>query len=39
MIAINPCQQLDFAMNEDIKVNASPDASLLMNWRIYSDCR
>jgi hypothetical protein len=38
-IAINPCQQLDFAMNEDIKVNASPDASLLMNWRIYSDCR
>jgi hypothetical protein len=35
-IAISQCQQLDFALNEDIKVDASPDASLLMNWRIYS---
>ena len=39
-IKVNQCNQLDFALNEDIKVNSSPDASLLMNWRIYSaDCR
>jgi len=35
-IVINQCQQLDFAMNEDIKVDSSPDASFLMSWRIYS---
>ncbi|MDT8282216.1 MAG: DUF3187 family protein [Gammaproteobacteria bacterium] len=35
-IKINQCNQLDIAMSEDIKVNASPDASLLINWRSYS---
>ena len=35
-IRINQCNQLDFAMNEDIKVGASPDASLLLNWRVFS---
>ncbi len=34
-IKINQCQQLDIAFSEDIKVNASPDASLLVNWRSY----
>ena len=34
-IKINQCQQLDIAFSEDIKVNASPDASLLINWRSY----
>lgn len=38
-IKINQCQQLDIAFSEDIKVEASPDASLLINWRSYpSDC-
>ena len=35
-IKINRCQQLDIAMNEDIKVDASPDASLLITWRSNS---
>ena len=34
-IKFNQCQQLDIAFSEDIKVNASPDASLLVNWRSY----
>ena len=34
-IKINSCQQLDLAINEDIKVDASPDSSLLLSWRIY----
>ena len=35
-IKINSCQQLDFAVSEDVKVSASPDISLLINWRSYS---
>jgi Protein of unknown function (DUF3187) len=35
-IKINNCQQLDIAMSEDIKVGASPDISLLINWRSYT---
>lgn len=35
-IKINPCQQLDIAMSEDLKVEASPDASLLITWRSSS---
>jgi hypothetical protein len=35
-IKVNQCHQLDFAMNEDIKVDSSPDASLLLSWRVYS---
>lgn len=34
-IAINQCQQLDIAMNEDIIVNASPDASLIISWHHF----
>lgn len=37
-LKINSCQQLDIAFNEDIKVDSTPDASLLINWRSYSDC-
>ena len=35
-IKINNCQQLDIAISEDIKVNSSPDISLLINWRSYT---
>lgn len=35
-IKINQCNHLDIAMSEDIKVDASPDASLLINWRSYT---
>lgn len=35
-IKINSCQRLDIAMNEDVKVDASPDASLLISWH-YQD--
>lgn len=35
-IKINQCNQLDIAMSEDIKVDASPDASLLISWRSYT---
>ncbi len=35
-ITINQCNQLDIAMSEDIKVDASPDTSLLISWRIYT---
>ncbi len=35
-IKINQCNQLDLAVSEDIKVNASPDASFLINWRHFS---
>ncbi len=35
-ITINQCNQLDVAMSEDIKVEASPDISLLINWRSYT---
>ncbi|MBL4711977.1 MAG: DUF3187 family protein [Gammaproteobacteria bacterium] len=35
-IKINACQQLDIAISEDIKVDASPDASFLLNWRSYT---
>jgi len=38
-IKINQCQQLDIAVSEDIKVDASPDASFLISWRHYpSSC-
>ncbi|VAW50250.1 hypothetical protein MNBD_GAMMA06-1461 [hydrothermal vent metagenome] len=35
-ISINQCNQLDIAMSEDIKVEASPDISLIINWRSYT---
>ncbi len=35
-IKINQCNQLDIAMSEDIKIDASPDASLMINWRSYT---
>ena len=35
-IKIGQCNQLDIAMNEDIKVDSSPDASLLISWRSYT---
>jgi hypothetical protein len=35
-IKINNCQQLDFAISEDIKVDSSPDISLLISWRSYT---
>jgi Protein of unknown function (DUF3187) len=35
-ISINQCNQLDIAMTEDIKVDASPDISLLISWRSYT---
>lgn len=35
-IKINQCNQLDIAFTEDIKVDASPDASLLFSWRSYT---
>jgi hypothetical protein len=35
-IKINNCQQVDFAISEDIKVSSSPDISLLINWRSYT---
>jgi hypothetical protein len=31
-IKINQCQQIDIAMSEDIIVDASPDASLIISW-------
>ena len=34
-IKINRCQLLNFAVSEDIKVDASPDASFLINWHSY----
>lgn len=37
-INISECQQLDFAVSEDIKTDASPDATFLISWRGYSDC-
>lgn len=35
-ININQCNQLDIAFTEDIKVDASPDASLLISWRSFT---
>lgn len=35
-ININRCQKLDISVSEDIKVDASPDVSLLLNWRHYT---
>jgi hypothetical protein len=35
-ITINQCNQLDIAMSEDIKVDASPDTSLIISWRSYT---
>ena len=35
-ITINQCNQLDLAFSEDIKVDASPDASLIISWRSFT---
>jgi len=35
-ITINQCNQLDLAFSEDIKVDSSPDASLIISWRSYT---
>jgi hypothetical protein len=35
-IKIDQCNQLDIAMSEDIKIDASPDASIIINWRHFS---
>ena len=35
-ININQCNQLDIAISEDMYVEASPDISLLINWRSYT---
>jgi len=37
-ITFDRCNQLDIAMSEDINVDASPDASLLISWRQISSC-
>ena len=37
-IKIDRCQHLDFAFTEDIKVDSSPDISLLINWRGQTSC-
>ena len=34
-IKINQCQQIDIAMSEDIIVDASPDASLIISWHHF----
>lgn len=34
-IKINPYHHLDIAVSEDIKVDASPDTSLIINWRYF----
>ena len=34
-IKINKRHHLDIAISEDIKVDASPDSSLLINWRYF----
>jgi hypothetical protein len=35
-ITINQCDQIDLAFGEDIKVDASPDASLVISWRRFT---
>ena len=35
-ITINRCNQIDLAFSEDIKVNASPDASMIISWRGFT---
>jgi Protein of unknown function (DUF3187) len=35
-INIDRCNQLDLAFSEDIKVEASPDASLIISWRSFT---
>ena len=35
-IMLDQCNQLDLAFSEDIKVEASPDASLIISWRSYT---
>ncbi len=37
-VNIGECQLLDIAMTEDIKVEASPDISLLISWRYAGQC-
>ena len=34
-IKINQCNQLDLAISEDIRMRASPDVSLIINWRYF----
>ena len=35
-VTIDQCNQLDFAFSEDIKIDASPDASFIISWRSYT---
>lgn len=35
-ITIDQCNQLELAFSEDIKVDASPDASFIISWRSYT---
>lgn len=35
-ISITECDQIDMAFTEDIKVDASPDASLIISWRHFT---
>ncbi len=37
-IKMNPCNQLNLAMSQDINVGASPDVSLLISWRHTAGC-
>jgi len=37
-VKINACHQLDIAFSEDIKVEASPDASFIISWRANTSC-
>jgi len=35
-VKIDQCNQLELAFSEDIKVDASPDASLIISWRSFT---
>lgn len=37
-IKISQCQHLDLAFTEDIKVDSSPDISMLLTWRGQTSC-
>jgi len=37
-VHINPCNSIDLAFSEDIKVEASPDISFLLSWRYSGHC-
>ncbi len=38
-IKLNACHRIDLAFTEDIKVEASPDVSLILGWRGRLPCR